>query len=107
MIERLADGDKRSEFAQISKFRGIDRAPALVVITGVEARSAKIFPNETAARLSMAAEAGAASQNLELEAIALGLGTALAGDWEEARLTQALHLPAGERPITVVVVSRR
>ncbi|MGD1147016.1 MAG: SagB/ThcOx family dehydrogenase [Thermoanaerobaculaceae bacterium] len=107
VLERIADGDKRPELAQISKFQGIDRAPAIIVITGVEARTAKFFPNETVARQHIAMEAGSASQNLELEAVALGLGTGVVADWDEQKLLQALHTPPGEAPFVVLVVSRQ
>ncbi len=105
-LERIADGDKRPELAQISRFQGIDRAPALIVITGIESRSTKFFPNETVARNHVAIEAGAASQNVALEAVGLGLGTAVLGGWDEPKLLQALHLPPEEQPFVVLVVSR-
>ncbi len=106
-LERIADGDQRPTFAQISKFQGIDRAPAIIVITGVQARIAKFFPNENVARQHVAMEAGAASQNLELEAVALGLGTGIVGDWDEPKLLPFLHTLQGEMPFLVIVVSRQ
>lgn len=107
VLERIGDGDKRTEFAQMSKFQGIERAPLLIVITGVEERTAKVFTNQALAHTQVAIEAGAVAQNIALEAVALGLGTAVVGDVDEAKLSQILHLHQGEKPFEVIVVSRQ
>ena len=55
---------------------------------------------------SLAIEAGAASQNVALEAVALGLATSVVGDWDDAAMAQALRVPPDEKPFVVLVVSR-
>ncbi len=105
-VERLAEGDKRGDVAQVVKFQGLQQAPAIVVITGVEARMAQVFPDSAAAHTQVAMEAGGVMQNLMLEAVALGLGTAEVGDPDPARLAQLLRLPPGETVLAVVVVGR-
>jgi len=39
--------------------------------------------------------------------VALGLGTAVVPDSDEARLVQILHTPPEEKPFVVVVISRQ
>ncbi len=105
-VERLADGDKRWDVAQVVTFQGLQQAPAIVVVTGVEARTARVFANPVAAHTQVAMEAGGVMQNLMLEAVALGLGTAEVGAADPARLAQMLRLPPGETVFAIVVVRR-
>ena len=105
-LERLAEGDRRKDLAQVCKFRDIEKAPAVVVITGMESRMSGIVPT-TSANRTVAIEAGAASQNLVLEAVALGLGTAVVPDSDDSRLGQIVHAAPGEKPFVMVVVSRQ
>ena len=106
-LERLVLGDRRHDLAPVCKFDGIEKAAATVVITGVESRMAAVVPPGPMAHHNVAIEAGAASQNLVLEAVALGLGTAVVPDSDEARLVQILHTPPEEKPFVVVVISRQ
>ena len=106
-LERLKEGDRRHDLAPVCKFRDLEKAPAVVVITGVESRMSGIVPAGLAAHHTVAIEAGAASQNLVLEAVALGLGTAVVSDSDEGKLVQILHTGPDERPFVVVVISRQ
>ena len=105
-LERLAEGDKRASLAQLTKFEGIEHAPAIVVITAVESRALRVFPSEAVAHQHVAVEAGAATQNLMLEAVALGLGSAEVSDSDDAKLAQVLGLPSEEKPVAITVISR-
>ena len=105
-LERLAEGDRRKDLVQVCKFADIEKAPAAIVITGVESRMSGIVP-PSAAHHTVAIEAGAASQNLVLEAVALGLGTAVVPDSDEAKLVQLIHAAPDEKPFVMIVVSRQ
>ena len=69
-------------------------------------------PSRTAARYGaraeryVAMEAGAAAQNLQLQAVALGLGATLVGAFDDAALRAALPLAAAEQPLAVLAVGR-
>jgi SagB-type dehydrogenase family enzyme len=106
-LERLAEGDRRKDLVGVSNFKDVAQAPAVVVITGTESRMSGIVPAGPAAHHTVAIEAGAASQNLVLEAVALGLGTAVVSDSDEAKLVQIIHAAPDEKPFVVVVISRQ
>jgi nitroreductase len=46
------------------------------------------------------------TENVYLEATALGLATVLVGAFDDARLASALELPAGEQPLGLMPVGR-
>ena len=52
----------------------------------------------------VAFEAGAASQNLALQAVALGLGTVVIGGFDEAAVTRVLGLQPGEQPLVLMPI---
>ncbi len=104
-VERLGEGDRRSALAQVAPYNGLDQVPAVVVITAVEARSAGVLPSTTLVHTQVAVEAGAVMQNLMLQAVALGLGTAEVAASDPVLLAQLLGLPPGEVPFAVVVVA--
>ncbi len=105
-VERLAEGDKRPDLGQVARYDGIVQAPATFVITALEARAMEVFQSLPVAQSHVAMEAGAVTQNLMLQAVALGFGTAEVGDYEPGKLAQLLRLPPGEAPLAVVIVSR-
>ncbi|HVN74834.1 MAG TPA: SagB/ThcOx family dehydrogenase [Thermoanaerobaculaceae bacterium] len=105
-LESLAPGDKRPAFSQITRFEGIQKAPAIVVITAVRSRTTQLFPTDEIADHFLSLEVGAAGQNLMLEAVALHLGTSIASDTDEKKLVDVLGTPADERPYMLIVVAR-
>lgn len=78
-------------------------APVVVAITAVEARSAVKYGTPRAARYA-AFEAGAAAQNLALQAVALGLASLVVGGFDDAAVRRALQLPDGEQPLVLMPV---
>jgi len=82
--------------------QAVGAAAAVVVITAVEARTAGRY-GARAGRY-VAFEAGAASQNLALQAAALGLGTVVIGGFDDAAVARALRLPPGEQPFVLMPI---
>lgn len=81
----------------------VGMAPAVVAITAVEARSAVKYGTPRAARYA-AFEAGAAAQNLALQAVALGLASLVVGGFDDAAVRRALQLPDGEQPLVLMPI---
>lgn len=79
-------------------------APLLLLVAAVPSRTQGRY-GERAARY-IAFEAGAASQNIALKAVALGLGTVVIGGFDERRLVEALRLQAGVEPVVLMPVGR-
>lgn len=77
-------------------------AAAVVVIAAVEARSAGKY-GARAARYA-AFEAGAAAQNLALQAVALGLASVVVGGFDDAEVVRVLQLPEGEQPLVLMPI---
>jgi SagB-type dehydrogenase family enzyme len=80
--------------------QAVGAAAAVVAITAVEPRSLGKYGAR--APRYIAFEAGAAAQNLALQAVALGLGAVVIGGFDEAAVARELRLPVGE--LTVVLI---
>jgi len=85
--------------------RWIADAPALVVIAAQPARTAARYGARAEAYVAM--EAGAAAQNLLLQAAALGLGGTLVGAFDDAAVRRSLALAETEQPLAIVPVGHR
>lgn len=90
----------RAAFGQ----QAVADAAAVFVIAAVEERTSRKY----GARASryVAFEAGAASQNLALQAAVQGFGTVVIGAFDDGAVARALNLPPGERPIALMPIGR-
>jgi SagB-type dehydrogenase family enzyme len=79
-------------------------AAAVFVIAAVEERTAHKYGGR--ASRYVAFEAGAASQNLALQAAAQGFGTVVIGAFDDGAVARALRLAPGERPIALMPIGR-
>lgn len=77
-------------------------AAAVLVIAAVEERTARKY-GARASRYA-AFEAGAASQNLALQAAAQGLGTVVVGAFDDGAVAGVVGLAPGERPIALMPI---
>ncbi len=103
-LVRIAEGDRRPQIADACHFQPLAGVPAIFVITAVESRTAKAYGDQ--APKLVALEAGAASQDLSLEAVALDLGCGMMVEFEPAKLAQAIATASDEKAFTVLAVSR-
>jgi SagB-type dehydrogenase family enzyme len=83
----------------------VGSAPALVVLAAVESRSAVRYAARAARYVAI--EAGAAAQNLALQAVALGLDSVVVGAFDDAAVARVLQLPAGEQPLLLLPIGAR
>jgi SagB-type dehydrogenase family enzyme len=81
----------------------VKNAAAVIVITGVYARTALKYGEERAMRY-VHLEAGHAAQNILLQAVALKLGAVTLGAFEDDRVIQALALPSDHAPLYLIPI---
>lgn len=99
-------GDRRATVAQAALGQSwLRQAPALIVFAA-QAQAMRARYGERADRF-IAIEAGAAAQNLLLQAQALGLGATMVGAFDEPALRSAIGLPVDQQPLLIVPVGRR
>lgn len=82
----------------------IEQAAAVLVITAVYERTTRRYGDRGVRYVHM--EAGHASQNVYLQAVALRLGTVVVGAFDDARVQQILHAPPGEHALYLMPVGR-
>lgn len=96
-------GDARRELAAAALHQEwMRRSAAIFVVTGVPERSARKYGAR--AERYVFIEAGAAAQNLALQAVALGLGSTCVGAFDDARVAALVGLRPGERPLLLLPV---
>ena len=104
LIEIIA-GDLRSEFSRAAlRQSAIKKAPAVLLFCAVYERTTGKYGRRGIRYVHM--EVGHAAQNVCLQAIALGLQTAVIGAFRDDNVKQIAHLPAGEQPLYFVPVGR-
>lgn len=97
------DGDLRAEVAAATRGQAwVGDAPLLVVVTGVEARTAERYGDRAHRYLLL--EAGHAAQNLLLQATAMGLAGTPVGAFDDDELRRVLDLSDDEAPLYVVPI---
>lgn len=99
-VEAIVPELSRAAYGQ----RAVADAAAVFVIAAVEDRTALKYGGR--APRYVAFEAGAASQNLALQAAVQGLGTVVIGAFDDGAVGRALRLPPAERPLALMPVGR-
>jgi SagB-type dehydrogenase family enzyme len=98
-----APGDLRTALAASALGQAwIAEAPAIVVLSAVERRTAVKYAGRAERYVQL--EAGHVAQNIALQAVALGLGCTPVGAFDDNRLDSLLGLPAGERSLYLLPV---
>ena len=100
-LDPLAAEDRRATLAAACLDQGFVRqAPASIVVAGVVSRTARIYGPRAGRYVAL--EAGCASQNIMLEAVALGLGTVMIGAYSDADVVRIAELPSDAVPFAVI-----
>jgi len=101
----LSDGDRRAELAKTTRGQSwVAEAALSIIITAVYERTARRYGELGERYVHM--EAGHASQNIYLQAAALGLGTVAVGAFDGAGIIRLLWLLPSEEPLYIMPVGK-
>ncbi len=104
-LQVVATGDNRNLLAHAAHRQlFLAQAPAVVVIGAVFQRTTAKYGDRGKQYVCM--DAGAANQNIFLQAESLGLHCATVGAFVDAQVAGALRLPAGVTPLMIVAVGK-
>ena len=105
MLVEMISGDKRSELSRAAlRQEAVRKAPAVLLFCAVYERTTGKYGQRGIRYVHM--EVGHAAQNVCLQAIALGLRTAVIGAFRDEAVKEIVHLPANEQPLYFVPVGR-
>jgi SagB-type dehydrogenase family enzyme len=101
----IVSGDKRSDLSRAALRQGaIRKAPAVILFCAVYERTTGKYGQRGIRYVHM--EVGHAAQNACLQAIALGLNTAVIGAFRDSEVKMIANLPADEQPLYFVPIGR-
>ncbi len=104
-LAQTATEDKRADLAAAAYDQEwVADGAALLVFTGVERRTTGKYGARGVRYVQM--EAGHAAQNVLLQAVALGLGGAMVGAFDDDRVRKVLSLPKGEQPLYLIPLGK-
>jgi len=102
----VAQEDKRRELAVAALNQGwMQNSAALLIFAGVEQRITWKYGQRGVRYLHM--EAGHAAQNVFLQAVALSLGAAVVGAFDDKLVQQVLQMPEDEHALYLMPVGRQ
>lgn len=97
-LTSIAAGDLRADLARAAlEQHWLQAASAVLVFSALVERTTGKYGSRGVNYIYI--EVGHAAQNVFLQARALGLGAAVVGAFDEARIAALVHLRAGERPL--------
>ena len=101
----LANGDQREELAEAALGQSwVVESAMSIVITAVYERTTRRYGERGERYVHM--EAGHVSQNIYLQAAALGLGTVAVGAFDDASVIRLLRLLPSEEPLYIMPVGK-
>ena len=102
----ISGGDIRSDLYEAVLSQSAVKDGAIsIVITAIYERTTERYGERGIRYVHI--EAGHATQNLCLQATALGLGVVTIGAFEDERVSEVLDLPENENPLYVIPVGRK
>ena len=104
LTRRLAGDSRRAVYEAAFQQAAVLGVPVLMLVSAVMARTAAHYGSRAERYVHM--EAGHATQNVALQAVALGVGSVVIGTFDDAALTAAMHLSEGEQPLCLVPLGR-
>jgi SagB-type dehydrogenase family enzyme len=101
----IVSGDRRSDFSRAALHQSsIKKAPVVILLCAVYERTTGKYGQRGIRYVHM--EVGHAAQNVCLQAIALGLHTAVIGAFRDEEVKAIANLPADEQPLYFVPIGR-
>ena len=101
-MERLGARDRRRDLQEAVVGEEVGPAPLVIVISAVLERTAQKYRSR--AERYVCLEVGHVGENLQLQAVALGLGSVPIGGFREEQVAKALGLPQGRQPLYLIPV---
>ena len=102
-LEKLSGEDLRNNLSEAAMGQSsIKEAPASIVITAVYERTTVKYQERGVMYVHI--EAGHAAENIQLQAVALGLGSVPVGAFSEEQVSNVLSLPEGCKPLYIIPV---
>ena len=102
-LREIVSGDRRSDLSRAAlRQSSIKKAPAVILFCAVYERTTGKYGQRGIRYVHM--EVGHAAQNISLQAIALGLHTAVIGAFRDAEVKAIANLPADEQPLYFVPI---
>jgi SagB-type dehydrogenase family enzyme len=102
-LVRMAEGDRRARLTSAGLEQpSLKEAPATIVIAGVYERTAKKYKERAERYVHI--EAGHASQNVQLQAVSLELGSVIVGAFDDDQVKLLLGLARDEQPLCLLPV---
>jgi SagB-type dehydrogenase family enzyme len=104
-LVRMAEGDARAQLASGPQGQNsLKEAAAVIAIAGVYERTAKRYGQRAERYVHI--EVGLATQDVQLQAVALNLGSVVIGAFDDAKVKQTLSLTGNEQPLCLMPVGR-
>ncbi|MEJ2695340.1 MAG: SagB/ThcOx family dehydrogenase [Candidatus Sulfobium sp.] len=105
-LVNTADGDKRQELYSAARNQtSVREAPAAIVFSARYGRTNAKYGERGVRYVN--AEAGAAVENIYLQAVSLGLGTVVIGAFGEGDVKAVIRMTAEEEPLYIMPVGRK
>lgn len=106
MLIRWVPEDKRAELAAAAFGQSwLQHSAAIIVFSAVETRTTGKYGDRGIRYIAM--EVGHAGQNILLQAVALGLGAAVVGAFDDQRVDRLMNLPKQERTLYLLPIGRQ
>jgi SagB-type dehydrogenase family enzyme len=104
-LRRAVEGDVRAKLASAALGQqSVKDAAATIIIAGVYERTAKKYGPRVERYVHI--EVGHAAENVQLQAVALNLGSVVVGAFDDAEVKQVLTLADNEQPLCLMPVGK-
>lgn len=102
---RVTDGDQRAALAAAALGQHwVNNGAAVIVVAAAYERTTRKYGQRGVRYVHM--EAGHAAQNIQLQAVALNLGTVVVGAFDDDKVKKIVNMSGAEQPLCILPVGR-